>query len=80
MRSYSNSTTMRLEGYARARGMNLAICISPDNSAGRYFVYNEDGKPLKYWFSLGWTVEEAKESISEDSWKFVVSEYAKGRI
>jgi hypothetical protein len=64
MVSYSNTTTRRLEGYARARGIKgLAIVISPDNTCGRYFVVNVNGEPLRYWRSLGWTVRDAQEAI-----------------
>ena len=63
MLCYSNSTTKRLEGFAKARGLSLGILKSPGNSAGLFFVVNEDGRPLNRWISLGWTVAEAKEGI-----------------
>lgn len=63
MKCYSNSTTRRLESYAKARGLVVGVMKSPDNSAGMFFVVNEDGKPLTHWVSLGWTVAESKEAI-----------------
>ena len=60
MTHYSNSTTARLEGYARARGLTVGICVTPDNSGGRYHVVNKDGQPLHNWIGLGWTVAEAR--------------------
>lgn len=63
MKSYSNTTTERLEGFARARGLDYGILISPDNAAGRYFLVWEGDKVANWWVPLGWTVAEAKESI-----------------
>jgi len=60
---YSNSTTKRLEGYARARGKNLGIVISPDNSGGRYFVVSVDNEAQSTWYGLGRIVMEAQERI-----------------
>lgn len=57
---YSNTTTARLEGYARARGYDVGIVISPNNSGGRYFIVAEDGRPLVHWISLGWTKRAAE--------------------
>ena len=62
---YSNTTTARLEGYARARGLTLGIAITPDNTGGRYHVVNEDAQPLTHWWGLGWTVAEAQDRIDE---------------
>jgi hypothetical protein len=59
----SNTTTARLAGYARRRGLDIEILISPSNAAGRYFVSVLDGKVLTYWISLGWTRAEAEERI-----------------
>lgn len=66
MVTYSNSTTARLEGFARARGRDLGILISPDNSAGRYFVtYDRDTAELCHpWWALGWTVTEAQNELA----------------
>ena len=69
MRFYSNSTTARLEGYARARGFHLGIVISPDNAAGRYFVVSEDHEPYTRWLSLGWTREGAQEAIEDMAYR-----------
>lgn len=63
MRFYSNSTTERLEAFARARGLTVGIVKAIDNSAGMWFVINEDSKPLRTWISLGWTTDEAREAI-----------------
>ena len=59
----SNTTTARLAGYARRRGLDIGILTSPDNMAGRYFVSVLDGKVLTHWISLGWTRAEAEERI-----------------
>ena len=59
----SNSTTRRLEGYARARGLDLGIARVDENSAGLFFVVTKDGQPLVHWISLGWGREEATERI-----------------
>lgn len=64
MISYSNSTTRRLEAFARHHlGEDLHIVISPYNSKGRYFVTGSEGKPWYRWYSLGWTVAEAKSAL-----------------
>jgi hypothetical protein len=62
---YATSTTERLQGYARARGMEFGIAYAPDNSAGAYFVINVDRRPLPHWIALGWTRAEAEESIDQ---------------
>ncbi|MEK7765231.1 MAG: hypothetical protein AAB368_03235 [bacterium] len=62
--TYSNSTTDRLEGFARARGRNVGVMISEGNAQGRYFVVNEDHEPRSPWYALGWTVAEAKGTIT----------------
>jgi hypothetical protein len=59
----SNSTTARLEAYARALGHDLSILKSPQNAAGVWFVTRVSGKVLTHWISLGWTVAEAKERL-----------------
>lgn len=63
MLTVSNTTTRRLEGYARNRGLDLGILKSPQNSAGVYFIATDDGRVLSRWVSLGWTVAEAEEAI-----------------
>ena len=63
MTHYTNSTTEHLEGYARARDIDIGVVISLENAAGRYFITREDGIILHRWRSLGWTVAEAKETI-----------------
>ena len=63
MLHYTNYTTERLEGYARARGIDIGIVISPNNVSGRYFITYDSGEVLHRWRSLGWTVAEVKEII-----------------
>lgn len=63
MLTYSNSTTKRLEAFARARGIDCGILKSPGNSAGVFFVARLGDRVLSRWISLGWTVAEAKEAI-----------------
>jgi hypothetical protein len=63
MMFYSNTVTKRLEGRARARGMAFGIVICPDNSVGRFFVVNQDQRPLTNWWTLGWTKTEAEACI-----------------
>lgn len=59
----TNTTTGRLAGYARRRGLDIEVLISPGNAAGRYFVSVWDGKVLTPWLRLGWTKAEAEERI-----------------
>jgi hypothetical protein len=61
----SNSVTKRLEGFARARGYECGVVVSEGNASGRFFVVNENGKPLVHWRRLGWTADEARESLAE---------------
>lgn len=60
---YDNTTTARLAGYARRRGLDIGVLISPCNSAGRYFISVLGGEVLTRWISLGWTRAEAEERI-----------------
>lgn len=60
---HANTTTARLAGYARRRGLDIGVLISPCNSAGRYFISVLGGKVLTRWISLGWTRAEAEERI-----------------
>jgi hypothetical protein len=61
---FSNSTTERLEGFGRARGLEgFGVIASRDNAAGVYFVARFNGRTLSRWISLGWSVSEAKEAI-----------------
>lgn len=61
---YTNSTTKRLEGFARARGLEgFGVLASRDNSAGVFFVAQLDGRVLSRWISLGWTRSEAEGAI-----------------
>jgi hypothetical protein len=62
---YSNTTTARLSGYARKRGLEVGIRISTGSAAGKYFVAAVDGMPLATWRSLGWTKAEAEERICD---------------
>lgn len=61
---FTNSTTERLAGYGRARGLeDFGVIASRDNKAGVYFVSRLNGKVLSRWIALGWTRKEAEESI-----------------
>lgn len=62
---FSNATTKRLEGYARARGWDLAIVRTPDNSTGAYHATGEDGRPWSHWRGLGWSTHDARARIDE---------------
>lgn len=62
--AYSNTTTKRLEGYARRQcGIDVGIAKTPDNSTGLWHVISENGEPLRSWYSLGWTVADAREAL-----------------
>lgn len=64
MTCYSNTTTGRLEGFARGRGLEgFGILKSPGNSAGLFFCVRRDGVTLSRWISLGWTRDEAEQAI-----------------
>jgi hypothetical protein len=60
----STSSTRRIEGRARAwLGRNLHVVVCEDNSAGRYFITGENGKPWSGWTSLGWSRSEAEDRL-----------------
>lgn len=61
---YSNTTTGRLEAFARRQGLQVDIVICRDNKAGRYFVVRKNNKTLMHWEALGWTVREAQDNIT----------------
>ncbi len=61
--SYSNSTTAKLETFARVRGKNYGIVQDKENASARYFITTEDDQPLSRWKPLGWTVAEAEEDL-----------------
>lgn len=63
MRVITNTTTERLEGYARARGLNIGVIKCLDNASGVFFISSRDGVVRSRWTSLGWTVDEAETSI-----------------
>jgi len=64
MTYYSNSTTARLEGFARARGLeDFAVVKSEGNSAGLFFCVRREGKLLSRWVSLGWSRADAEQAI-----------------
>ncbi len=64
MACFSNTTTTRLEAFARARGLDgFGVLADRQNSAGVFFCTRLDGKVLSRWISLGWTRAEAKEAI-----------------
>ena len=56
----STWTTEQLEKLAARGGWTVGIVRSDENCAGRYFVVSVNNKPLRTWYSLGWTGEEAK--------------------
>lgn len=62
---YSNTTTKRLEGYARARGIHWAIVIDEANSQGRFFAVGDprSGKAWSGWIALGWTAQDVRDRI-----------------
>jgi len=76
---YGNTTTARLTGYARRRGLEIGVLISPCNSAGRYFVSVLDGEVLTRWISLGWTRAEAEKRIRHMAAEEVSDATAEGR-
>ena len=59
----TNTTTERLEGFARARGLNVNIARVDNNRDGRFFVVGEDARPLYRWWTLGWTADEARATL-----------------
>lgn len=59
----TNTTTQKLEGFARRLGADFGIVKHEQNSAGVWFVVSVDKQPLTRWISLGWTVHEARERI-----------------
>lgn len=63
---FTNTTTARLEGYARARGLDLGVIKVPDNSRGVFFVSRLGSKVLTSWITLGWTAADARHTI--DNW------------
>lgn len=64
MTCYSNTTTKKLEGFAKARGLEgFGVLKSNGNSAGLFFCVRRESVTLSRWISLGWTVAEAKEVI-----------------
>ncbi len=64
MAVFSNTTTARLEAFARARGLEgFGVLADRQNSAGVFFCVRRDGVTLTRWISLGWTWAEAEEAI-----------------
>jgi len=64
MATNRNTTTAKLEAYARARGLEgFGVLKSHGNAAGVFFCVHRDGVMLTRWISLGWTVAEAKLAI-----------------
>jgi hypothetical protein len=64
MTAYSNTTTARLEAYARARGLEgFSVLKSNGNSAGVFFCVRRDSVTLSRWISLGWTRADAEAAI-----------------
>lgn len=67
MRCFSNSTTARLEAFARARGLDYGVLKSPDNARGVFFLTRIRRTVLNRWIPLGYTALEARENIRESS-------------
>ena len=68
MRVYSNPTTHRLEQKARKLGCDCEIQVMEPSEEGRYFVTKVAGETLKTPVSLGWTDEQAVESLKRQAW------------
>ena len=63
MTAHSNTSTRKLEGFARARGLDYGIMVDHENADGVFFCVNIDGDPLIHWRSLGWTRAEAEVAL-----------------
>jgi len=63
MTATSDTVTARLEGYARARGLQIGVVRSRDNSAGLFFVTTRNNEILRTWISLGWNRADAEAGI-----------------
>ncbi len=68
MRVYSNPTTHRLEQMARKLGCGCEIHVMEPSEEGHYFVTKIDGETLKTPVSLGWTDEQAIQSLKRRGW------------
>ncbi|HEX8436408.1 hypothetical protein [Archangium sp.] len=62
-RFYGTSTTAKLETRARQLGLRLGIVYGEGDRCDRYFVASMDGKRLERLVPLGWTADEAEESL-----------------
>ena len=64
---FETTTTKRLEGYARARGLDWRIAYTPNNAGGRYHLIERDGSPLTRWRGLGWSRRDVEDHIQQES-------------
>ncbi|MCM2371919.1 hypothetical protein [Aporhodopirellula aestuarii] len=69
MRIYETSTTHRLEEKATQLGYRLQIRLIEPHEDGRYFVTAVQDVPVKSPFPLGFTDEEAIETLRRGTWK-----------
>lgn len=63
-RFYSTSQTAKLETRARQLGLRLGICYGEGDRCDRYFIVSVAGKRLERMQPLGWTCDEAEESLA----------------
>lgn len=69
MRVYESQTTHRLEEIAKGLGYQLDIRIVEPHEDARYFVTANKGVAMKCPAALGWTDEQAIDSLRRGSWK-----------
>lgn len=63
MRTYRDTTTHRLDEFARRLGLVVEVVIGEPSEGARYFVANFSGKLLQPPLPLGWTDEQAEHSL-----------------
>ena len=68
MRIYTNPTTHRLEEKARKLGYACKIHVMEPSEDGHDFVTVLDGESLQTPVSLGWTDEQAIQSLKRRVW------------
>lgn len=70
MRVYETLATHRLEETASKLGYQLEIRVMEPHEDARYFVITVRGVPMKTPAALGWTDEEAIDTLRRGTWKY----------